>query len=73
MPGIGAPRYILHITNGNVMVGIYKAISSGQAVPSKFSDGCSRTVTLTKEGVNEHPRLFVCSTMFVAILPLPAR
>ena len=37
-----------------------------------FSDTGSTPVISTIGGVNEHPALYVCSTMFVLLLPLTA-
>lgn len=36
------------------------------------SDRGSTPLTSTIGGVNEHPALYVCSTMFVLLLPLSA-
>ena len=36
------------------------------------SDRSSILLTSTIGGVNEHPALYVCSTMFVLLLPLTA-
>ena len=37
-----------------------------------FSDAGSIPAASTIGGVNEHPALYVCSTMFVLLLPLSA-
>jgi len=38
----------------------------------RFSDVGSTPTGSTIGGVNEHPALYVCSTMFVLLLPLSA-
>jgi len=37
-----------------------------------FSDGGSTPPASTIGGVNEHPALYVCSSVFVLLLPLSA-
>lgn len=39
---------------------------------NRFSDGSSILPTSTIGGVNEHPTLYVCSSVFVLLLPLSA-
>ena len=44
----------------------------GDADTDKFLDRSSTLLISTIGGVNEHPALYVCSTMFVLLLPLSA-